>query len=192
MATGESQWDAARKYGLPDAGPTLTDRPACRSSQWYKGSAVHAARAGCHDRPCRPRLTRLARSGDSPAGHTRRSGPDQPVRLIRLPQGRLALGIRAAPRREPKRFLGNQDHLFGTEWPGFAGFRPDVAELRAAPFPMVLGSGSCDRGAHYARPAAEIARLAGVPWAEFPGIHMEFLRRPATFAAACGRWRHRC
>ncbi|MFI8434721.1 alpha/beta fold hydrolase [Streptomyces sp. NPDC079020] len=79
-----------------------------------------------------------------------------------------------------KRFLGNQDHLFGTEWPGFAGFRPDGA----APFPVVLGAGSFDRGTYYARPSAEIARRIGVPWAEFPGIHMEFLRRPEVFAAA--------
>ncbi|MFD9498291.1 alpha/beta fold hydrolase [Streptomyces sp. NPDC060035] len=83
-----------------------------------------------------------------------------------------------------KRFLGNQDHLFGTEWPGFAGFRPDEAALKAAPFPVVLGSGSSDRGAYYARPSLEIARRIGVPWVEFPGIHMEFLRRPAIFAAA--------
>ncbi|WP_030859042.1 alpha/beta fold hydrolase [Streptomyces sp. NRRL S-37] len=83
-----------------------------------------------------------------------------------------------------KRFLGNQDHLFGTEWPGFAGFHPDWAALKAAPFPIVLGAGADDRGAYYARPSAEIARRIGVPWAEFPGIHMEFLRDPALFAAA--------
>jgi len=83
-----------------------------------------------------------------------------------------------------KRFLGNQDHLFGTEWPGFAGFRPDGAALRSAPFPIVLGAGAADRGAYYARPSVEIARLLGVPWVEFPGIHMEYLRDPAVFAAA--------
>ncbi|MFJ8544477.1 alpha/beta fold hydrolase [Streptomyces sp. NPDC093586] len=83
-----------------------------------------------------------------------------------------------------ERFLGNRDHLFGTEWPGFAGFRPDEAALRAAPFPVVLGAGACDRGAYYARPSVEIARRTGVPWVEFPGVHMEFLRRPAVFAAA--------
>ncbi|MFJ8108285.1 alpha/beta fold hydrolase [Streptomyces sp. NPDC096132] len=83
-----------------------------------------------------------------------------------------------------KRFLANQDHLFGTEWPGFAGFRPDVAALRAAPFPIVLGAGAADRGAYYARPSVEIARRVAVPWVEFPGIHMEFLRNPPLFAAA--------
>ncbi|MFC0602598.1 alpha/beta fold hydrolase [Streptomyces palmae] len=83
-----------------------------------------------------------------------------------------------------KRFLDNQDHLFATEWPGFADFHPDTAALKGAPFPIVLGAGAADRGAYYARPAAEIARRIGVPWAEFPGIHMEFLRNPAVFAAA--------
>ncbi|WP_217144969.1 alpha/beta fold hydrolase [Streptomyces sp. AC627_RSS907] len=83
-----------------------------------------------------------------------------------------------------ERFLGNHDHLFGTEWPGFAGFRLDEAALRAAPFPIVLGAGACDRGTYYARPSVEIARRIGAPWAEFPGIHMEFLRNPAVFAAA--------
>lgn len=83
-----------------------------------------------------------------------------------------------------KRFLGNQDHLFGTEWPGFAGFRPDSEVLKAVPFPIVLAAGAADRGASYARPSVEIARRIGVPWVEFPGIHMEFLRNPAIFAAA--------
>ncbi|WP_460062287.1 alpha/beta fold hydrolase [Streptomyces sp. YKOK-I1] len=83
-----------------------------------------------------------------------------------------------------KRFLDNRDHLFGTEWPGFAGFRPDAAALRAVPFPVVLGAGAADRGAYYARPSIEIARRIGVPWVEFPGMHMEFLRSPALFAGA--------
>lgn len=83
-----------------------------------------------------------------------------------------------------KRFLGNQDHLFGTEWSGFAGFRPDETALKSAPFPIVLGAGAADRGAYYARPSIEIARRIGAPWAEFPGIHMEFLRHPPRFAAA--------
>jgi pimeloyl-ACP methyl ester carboxylesterase len=83
-----------------------------------------------------------------------------------------------------KRFLGNQDHLFGTEWPGFAGFRPDETALKSAPFPVVLGAGAEDRGTYYARPSIEIARRIGVPWVEFPGIHMEFLRDPGQFAAA--------
>ncbi|MBG0850685.1 alpha/beta fold hydrolase [Streptomyces spinoverrucosus] len=83
-----------------------------------------------------------------------------------------------------KRFLGNQDHLFGAEWPGFAGFRPDEAALKAAPFPIVLGAGAADRGAYYARPSIEIAHRIGVSWVEFPGIHMEFLRNPPVFAAA--------
>ncbi|MES5817481.1 alpha/beta hydrolase [Streptomyces sp. RG80] len=83
-----------------------------------------------------------------------------------------------------KRFLGNQDQLFGAEWPGFAGFRPDEDALRAAPFPIVLGAGSEDLDTYYGRPSIEIARRVGAPWVEFPGIHMEFLRDPARFAAA--------
>ncbi|MEU1406655.1 alpha/beta fold hydrolase [Streptomyces sp. NPDC005728] len=83
-----------------------------------------------------------------------------------------------------RRFLGNQEHLFASEWPGFAAFRPDEAALRAAPFPIVLGAGAEDRGTYYARPSIEIARRIGAPWAEFPGIHMEFLRNPAAFAGA--------
>lgn len=83
-----------------------------------------------------------------------------------------------------KRFLGNQDHLFGTEWSGFAGFRPDETALKSAPFPIVLGAGAEDRGTYYARPSIEIARRMGAPWAEFPGLHMEFLRHPDRFAAA--------
>ncbi|MEU6672175.1 alpha/beta hydrolase [Streptomyces sp. NPDC046727] len=83
-----------------------------------------------------------------------------------------------------RRFLGNQEHLFGTEWPAFASFEPDEAALKAAPFPIVLAAGAEDRGTYYARPSAEIARRIGAPWAEFPGIHLEFLRNPAPFAAA--------
>lgn len=56
--------------------------------------------------------------------------------------------------------------------------------LKTVPFPIVLAAGAADRGAYYARPSVEIARRIGVPWAEFPGIHMEFLRNPAIFAAA--------
>ncbi|ELP66813.1 alpha/beta fold hydrolase [Streptomyces turgidiscabies] len=83
-----------------------------------------------------------------------------------------------------ERFLGNTDHLFRSEWPGFAAFHPDEGALRAAPFPIVLGAGADDRGTYYARPSVEIARRIGVPWVEFPGIHMEFLRHPSLFAAA--------
>ncbi|MEU6372364.1 alpha/beta fold hydrolase [Streptomyces sp. NPDC046909] len=92
-----------------------------------------------------------------------------------------------------RRFLGNQDHLFGAEWPGFAGFRPDEAALKAAPFPIVLGAGAEDRDTYYARPSVEIARAIGAPWVEFPGIHMEFLRHPDRFAAALralAAWAH--
>ncbi|GGV68078.1 hypothetical protein GCM10010294_23450 [Streptomyces griseoloalbus] len=46
------------------------------------------------------------------------------------------------------------------------------------------GEDAVDRGAYSARPSTEIARRIGGPWAEFPGIHMEFLRDPVLFAAA--------
>lgn len=83
-----------------------------------------------------------------------------------------------------RRFLGNQDHLFGTEWPGFAAFLPDETALKSTPFPIVLGAGAEDRGTYYARPSIEIAHRIGAPWAEFPGIHLEFLRDASRFAAA--------
>jgi len=83
-----------------------------------------------------------------------------------------------------RRFLGNQDHLFGTERAAFAGFRPDEGALKSAPFPIVLGAGAEDRDTYYARPSVEIARRTGASWVEFPGVHMEFLRRPGRFAAA--------
>ena len=78
--------------------------------------------------------------------------------------------------------------------PGVAGLRrlPAGRGRALAPFPIVLGAGSADRGTYYARPSIEIARGIGVPWVEFPGIHMEFLPRPAGFAAAVRVWRRRC
>ena len=48
-------------------------------------------------------------------------------------------GTYLRPRTSGKRFLGNGDHLFGREWPGFAAFLPDQAALAAPPFPIVLG-----------------------------------------------------
>jgi len=48
----------------------------------------------------------------------------------------------------------------------------------------VLGAGAEGRGTYYAWPSVEIARRVGVPWVEFPGIHVEFLRDPDRFAAA--------
>ncbi|MFF4260414.1 alpha/beta fold hydrolase [Streptomyces sp. NPDC001663] len=93
-------------------------------------------------------------------------------------------GTYAWPDDLTKRFLDNADHLLSREMAAFGGFRPDEAALSAAPFPIVLGAGSADRGLSYARPSIELARRLGVPWAEFPGIHLEFIPRPALFAAA--------
>ena len=52
-----------------------------------------------------------------------------------------------------ERFLGNADHLFGHEWPGFAAFHPDEAALRSAPFPIGPGRRRRDRGTYCARPS---------------------------------------
>lgn len=108
-------------------------------------------------------------------------GPAAGLRFARTVRGE---GTYRWPGDLWKRFLGNQDHLFGNEWPGFAGFRPDEDALRAAPFPIVLGAGAEDLDTYYGRPSIEIARRIGAPWVEFPGIHMEFLRDPERFAAA--------
>jgi pimeloyl-ACP methyl ester carboxylesterase len=93
-------------------------------------------------------------------------------------------GTYAWPEELQRRFLGNVEHLFGNEWPGWTGFVPDYEALKAAPFPIVLAAGAADRGLSYARPSIEIARRIGAPWAEFPGIHLEFLPRPEVFGAA--------
>ena len=83
-----------------------------------------------------------------------------------------------------QRFAGNLEHLFTVEFPGFTDYVIDEAALTAAPFPIVLGAGSADRGLYYARPSIVLAQRTGRPWAEFPGIHLEFMRHPDRFAAA--------
>jgi pimeloyl-ACP methyl ester carboxylesterase len=82
------------------------------------------------------------------------------------------------------RFAGNVDFLFEWEWPAWGKWLPDFDSLAQAPFPVVLGAGSADRGLYYGRPSVEIAARLKVPWVEFPGIHLEFLRNPAVFGAA--------
>lgn len=93
-------------------------------------------------------------------------------------------GTYAWPEDLQQRFLGNVDYLFRWEWAEWARFLPDEKALAGVPFPIVLGAGSADRGLYYARPSVEIASRIGAPWVEFPGIHGEFLPRPALFAAA--------
>ncbi|WP_229874004.1 alpha/beta fold hydrolase [Amycolatopsis deserti] len=93
-------------------------------------------------------------------------------------------GSYAWPEDVQKRFLGNVDYLFRWEWAEWARFEPDERALAEAPFPIVLGAGAADRGLHYGRPSVEIASRIGVPWVEFPGIHLEFLPRPKLFGAA--------
>ncbi|GAA2345808.1 alpha/beta fold hydrolase [Streptomyces violaceusniger] len=88
------------------------------------------------------------------------------------------------PEDVQQRFFGNVEFLFSKEFADFGRFVPDFDALKAAKFPILLGAGSTDRGAYYARPSLEIAKRVGAPWAEFPGIHMEFLHRPAGFGAA--------
>ncbi|MFE4544624.1 alpha/beta fold hydrolase [Arthrobacter sp. NPDC056727] len=82
------------------------------------------------------------------------------------------------------RFGGNVDYLFGWEWKAWGSYQPNLDALAKVSFPLVLGAGSADRGAYYARPSVEIARRINAPWVEFPGIHLEFLRNPDAFGAA--------
>ncbi|WP_327319913.1 alpha/beta fold hydrolase [Streptomyces sp. NBC_01235] len=82
-----------------------------------------------------------------------------------------------------QRFLANPDHLFGTVWEAFAGFRPDEAAPRTVPFPILLAAGTEDRGTYCVRPSIGIARRIGAPWAESPGVRMEFTRGPARPAS---------
>jgi pimeloyl-ACP methyl ester carboxylesterase len=88
------------------------------------------------------------------------------------------------PEEFAQRFFGNADFLFRTEWEDWGRWVPDENALSKVPFPLVLGAGESDRGLYYGRPSVEIARRIGAPWAEFPGIHLEFLRNPQVFAAA--------
>lgn len=83
-----------------------------------------------------------------------------------------------------ERFFGNADFLFAWEWEAWGKWLPDEEALRRAPFPLLIGAGSEDRGLYYSRPSVEIARRIGVPWVEFPGIHLEFMRNPKLFDAA--------
>lgn len=93
-------------------------------------------------------------------------------------------GTYAWPEDLQGRFFGNIDYLFKWEWAEWARFVPDMEALAKAKFPIVLGAGSADRGLYYGRPSVEIAGQLDAPWVEFPGIHLEFVPRPALFAAA--------
>jgi pimeloyl-ACP methyl ester carboxylesterase len=83
-----------------------------------------------------------------------------------------------------QRFMGNVDHLFKSEWAPWGNFLPDEEALNRADCPILLAAGSADRGLYYARPSIEVASRIGAPWAEFPGVHLEFVPRPSQFAAA--------
>jgi pimeloyl-ACP methyl ester carboxylesterase len=83
-----------------------------------------------------------------------------------------------------QRFIGNIDHLFTWEWDAWGRFLPNESALSKIDLPLVLGAGAADRGSYYARPSIEIASRIGSTWVEFPGIHLEFLPRPAVFGAA--------
>lgn len=82
------------------------------------------------------------------------------------------------------RFGGNVDYLFRWEWEAWGSYKPDLDALSKVNFPIVLGAGSTDRGAYYARPSIEIANRIRAPWVEFPGVHLEFLSDPDGFGAA--------
>ncbi|HKP77922.1 MAG TPA: alpha/beta hydrolase [Phenylobacterium sp.] len=83
-----------------------------------------------------------------------------------------------------ERFMGNVDFLFQTEWNSILAYEPRLDALRSPAFPIVMAGGSAARGHYCARSAAFIAREIGAGWAEFPGIHLEMVARPAVFAAA--------
>ena len=83
-----------------------------------------------------------------------------------------------------ERFMGNVDFLFQKEWKSISAHEPLLAQLKSAPFPIVMAAGSAGRGHYCGRPAAVVAREIGADWAEFPGIHLEAVARPAVFAAA--------
>ena len=83
-----------------------------------------------------------------------------------------------------ERFGGNADFLFSTEWNSIVDYRPDLEALKSASFPIVMTAGSADRGCYFARSAAVIAKEIGAEWAEFPGIHLEAVARPAVLAGA--------
>lgn len=88
------------------------------------------------------------------------------------------------PQDLAQRTLANFDHLFRFEWSTFGEFVPNYSSLERVPLPIVLAAGSEDRGLYYARPSIEIAKRIGATWAEFPGVHLEFITRPGIFAAA--------
>ena len=92
--------------------------------------------------------------------------------------------VQAWPQDLAQRVLGNFDYLFRREWAGFGQFVPDFEALQSVRFAIVLAAGSEDRGLYYARPSIEIAKRIGATWAEFPGVHLEFITRPEIFAAA--------
>ena len=83
-----------------------------------------------------------------------------------------------------ERFGGNVDFLFETEWNSIVDYRPDLEALKSASFPIIMAAGSANRGYYFARPAAVIAKEIGAEWAEFPGIHLEAVARPAVLAGA--------
>ncbi|MFF3333980.1 alpha/beta fold hydrolase [Streptomyces sp. NPDC002888] len=129
-----------------------------------------------------PAGDRRAASSPSWPGCTREAAA--PRRNAGSPRRRAARGRTAGPTTSASGSWATRTTSSAPSGRAFADFRPDEAALRSAPLPVVLAVGAEDRGTHYAGPLVEIARRTGAPWAEFPGIHMEFLRAPAHFAAA--------
>ncbi|MFY4695284.1 alpha/beta fold hydrolase [Burkholderia glumae] len=92
--------------------------------------------------------------------------------------------LQAWPQDLAQRVLGNFDYFFRCEWASLGQFVPNFEALRSVHLPIVLGAGSEDRGLYYARPSIEIAKRIDATWVEFPGVHLEFVKRPEIFAAA--------
>jgi len=91
------------------------------------------------------------------------------------------------PVRDPAllaRLAGNWDRFLRWELEGFVGHRPDLDRLQGSGVPLALAGGACSRGRRYYRPAVELARLLGAPFATFPGHHNAYLDEPDAFAAA--------
>jgi hypothetical protein len=77
----------------------------------------------------------------------------------------------------------NMEFFIGYEVPGFAGYTPDIAALRAAAARIVMAAGLESADEPPARCATAVADLLGSSPVVFPGDHGGFGNRSAEFAA---------
>jgi pimeloyl-ACP methyl ester carboxylesterase len=105
--------------------------------------------------------------------------------------GRRVPGGGQGPQGEPDpemmemlaRFERNMEFFIGYEVPGFAGFAPDTAALRASSTRVVAAVGADSEGEPPYRAAFALAELLGTPPAVFPGDHGGFGAMDDAFAA---------